>query len=114
MSSQTNELIEFLRDSREYTKFMAELGVETAEPKAEIDRPVERVESSVVFARVAIPAAEPQNMQSIRVPKLKVNAPPAPPSDSLFDDLASPQPAFAPTDETLADIWKDIGDCTRC
>jgi len=114
MSSQTNELIEILRDSREYTKFMAELGVETAEPNTEIERPVEKVESSVVFARVAVPGVGPQSIQAIQTPKPRVSLSPAPPSDSLFGDLAPPQPAFARTDETLSDIWRDIGDCTRC
>ena len=113
MSSQTNELIEILRYSREYTRFMSELGVETAEPLAEIERPTDELESPVVFARVASPRVEPQSSQPMQAPKSRVSAPAAPPSDSLFN-LASPQPAFAPTNETLADIWKDIGDCTRC
>ena len=114
MSSQTNELIEILRYSREYTKFMSELGVETAEPVAEIERPIDELESSAVFARVAPPGVEPQISHPGQAPKSRVAQPPAPSSDSLFGDLASPQPTFAQTKETLGDIWKDIGDCTRC
>jgi len=34
--------------------------------------------------------------------------------DSLFGDLAPIQPSFAQSKETLEDIWRDIGDCTRC
>jgi len=113
MSSQTNELIEILRYSREYTKFMSELGVETAETLVEIEPPSDEPESPAVFARVAPPRLEPQTSHPGQAPKSRVT-PPAPPSDSLFGDLASPQPTFAQTKETLGDIWKDIGDCTRC
>lgn len=113
MSSQTNELIEILRYSREYTKFMSELGVETAEPLAEIERLTDELESPAVFARVAPSRVEPQSSQPMQAPKSRVT-PPASPSDSLFGDLALPQPTFAQTKETLPDIWKDIGDCTRC
>ena len=35
------------------------------------------------------------------------------PSQNLFES-AAPQPSFAQTRETLEDIWRDIGDCTRC
>lgn len=115
MSNSTNELIEMLRDSREYTRFMVELGVETiAEPSTPIERASEDAAPSALSARYA-PAA----VQIIEMPvqseheKAKVTQFAAAP-DSLFGQLAEPQPTFSQSAETLGDIWRDIGDCTRC
>ena len=33
---------------------------------------------------------------------------------SLFGELADLQPASLQSVETVADVWRDIGDCTRC
>src|SRR5260370_4287860 len=36
------------------------------------------------------------------------------PHDYLFGDIAPAQTSLSPSEETLEDIWQDIGDCTRC
>lgn len=48
---------------------------------------------------------------STRLPK----RPPKPPQETLFGEIAAPVKVGLPcANETLEDIWNDIGDCTRC
>jgi len=35
-------------------------------------------------------------------------------ADSLFGDISPAKTVLAKSSETLEDIWRDIGDCTRC
>jgi len=114
MSNDANELIEILRASREHTRFMSELGVETVdEPTAAIERESSHTEGSTLFARSApslsSSLASAASRQPINPPKARVTPDSA---DSLFGDLL--QPSFSQSEETLSDIWADIGDCTRC
>lgn len=119
MSDAANELIEMLRDSREYARFMGELGVETVdEPSANVERESVNREPSALFLRKdhSITSHSSQTAarsQAISPPKAKVALPSAS-ADSLFGDLAEPQPSFSQSEETLSDIWTEIGDCTRC
>lgn len=107
MNDDSNELIEMLRDSREYAKFLGELGVETLALTP--DSPQLASPNSAAASR---PIAEAQ-VQPVSSPKPGAPSPSAP-SDFLFGELAPPQPTFAQSQETLNDIWSDIGDCTRC
>lgn len=119
MNDDANELLELLRDAREYTRFVGEMGVETVdEPSATIERASANSAPSPLFARSA-PAVTSQTIDVVAgsqpLSSAKAKAPlPAPAADSLFGDLAEPQSPFSPSQETLADIWTDIGDCTRC
>jgi DNA polymerase len=82
-----NELFELLEHSREYAEYFAELGIETValpEPRLSVDR----TETGAT-----------------------VN--PADPSGSLFADVTA-QPSFTQSKESMEDIWREIGDCTRC
>ena len=112
------ELLNLLGQTREHAKFFGELGAESialdeaaASPQAvtvtvKADEPQRSIaqpsrEESVLFAR-SVPAAKPYSSKSIEPP------------EALFE-LAEPQHAsFAQTRESLEDIWRDIGDCTRC
>ena len=115
MNNEPNELIEMLRDAREYTRFVGEMGVETVdEPSATIERAPVDTEPSVQFARYT---SQPiGSSASSRPPSAAKTTTPvaAASSDSLFGDVAEPQPTFSTSTETLSDIWNDIGDCTRC
>ena len=109
--SIANELLELLRETREYSRYCGELGVETVEP-AEIPEatpimiesdlktsPTESATGSALYARAFAVAVDDPAQQ-----------------DSLFGDLAPPQPSLSQfqSKETLEDIRRDIGDCTRC
>ena len=119
MNDDASELIEMLRDSREYTRFMGELGVETVyQTSPEVERELATIEPSAPFERSA-PVMTTQRIESaaqshvINTSKTKV-ALPSPSADSLFGDLAELPPSFSQSAETLSEIWSDIGDCTRC
>ena len=119
MNHEANELIEMLRDAREYTRFVSEMGVETAdEPSAIIERAPVDTEPSALFARTA-PSLTSKAIESSASsqPRSTAKAPnqlAAASADSLFGEMAEPQPTFTASAETLSDIWTDIGDCTRC
>jgi uracil-DNA glycosylase len=115
MNNEANELIDLLRNAREYTKFVGEMGVETVdEPSPTIKAASAHSEPSVLFERSApsmTAAPSPINQPA----PAKAKAPLAAASgDSLFGDMVEPQPTFSPSAETLSDIWTEIGDCTRC
>jgi DNA polymerase len=107
----SNELLELLRETREYSRYCGELGVETVEPAITRQptsavrethaktRPLQRTAKPVEIARPAAVAASDPTQQ-----------------DSLFGDLAQPKPSLSQlqTKESLEDIWRDLGDCTRC
>ena len=120
MSSEpeANELLEVARNSREYAKFLGELGVETVEL-------TNVSESSPTLPLVSV---TPHKGSSPTAPQLAFSPgaeikPFSPPvkapedlglKDSLFGDLAPAQPSYARRTETLEEIWRDIGECTRC
>jgi DNA polymerase len=116
MNNEANELIEMLRDAREYTSFVGEMGVETIdEPCPTIERGPIETEPSALFARPAASlTSQPVESSASSQPlsAAKTSTPLA--ADSLFGDLAEAQPKFSPSAETLSDIWNEIGDCTRC
>jgi len=110
-----NELFDLLEESREYTQYLAELGIETvALPNACVS--ADRLAASPTDSRVAPSPtpkapARPEFTQPSETPaKVGMAAPPG----SLFGDLARAQPSFAQSKESMEDIWRDIGDCTRC
>ena len=100
------ELTEILREAREQARFLGELGVETVDlpatrlsqaPEAQLTKPNQSP------VRVAVTPAQKA------VPRQSLG-----PREALFEDRALATPAFPRATETLEDIWRDIGDCTRC
>jgi DNA polymerase len=111
-----NELLDLLQESREHTEYFAELGVEAvALPAARVTSELPRASQGSSVAPTAPPRTpltplKPEVTQpALRPPKLT----PAVPA-SLFGDLAPAKPSFAPSKESMEDIWRDIGECTRC
>ena len=105
-----NELIELLKLSREYTRYFAELGVETialsSDPlPSESSRPMPAPSPMESFARRAPSVSE------IRQSAMKPSVSDPPTAASLFGEMAAPQFQSA---ESMEDVWRDIGDCTRC
>lgn len=108
-----NELFDLLAESREYTKYFAELGIETvALPTARLS--ADRLETSQVASAVAPSATRPARpvFTQPSAPPARVTT--AGPPGSLFGDLAPAQPSFEQSEESMEDVWRDIGDCTRC
>jgi len=112
-----DELLDLLEESREYTRYFAELGVETVPlPAALATSPSPR---APLTASSVAPSAPPQTPPRSEVTKPAVRRPavtaaqPTAPA-SLFGDLAPAKPLFTQSKESMEDIWRDIGDCTRC
>jgi uracil-DNA glycosylase family 4 len=106
-----NELLELLRETREYSRYFGELGIETIEPaitpeatsagrQTTATRPLHPTAKAVEIVQPAAVAAASDPTQQ----------------DSLFGDLAQPKPSLSQlqTRESMEDIWRDIGDCKRC
>jgi DNA polymerase len=114
MSVDNNELLEMLRHTREYARFLDELGVETVAEAVpgEIEPPRDYVATAKsTLARTSQTFDQPTPAPAIAT---RPNVAVTPAADSLFGDLSPAAPGFAKTAEGLADVWRDIGDCTRC
>jgi len=118
-----SEVLELLRESREYAIYLSELGVETI-PHAAVNRellaPAPGSASAIDAAtklKEGIPApAQPplESRAEQAMPRRVVPREPTAPPPSLFGDLAPSPTSLARSSETLEDVWQDIGDCTRC
>ncbi len=104
--STANELLELLRETREHSRYFGDLGVETVEPAT---TPSER--ETRRNPRPLQPTAKTESVQ----PAAVVAGDPRP-QDSLFGDLAQPKTSLSQlqTRESMEDIWRDLGECTRC
>jgi DNA polymerase len=109
--STADELLELLRETREYSRYFGELGVETVEPAKtpETTSTVQETQLKTRPLQAATKATE--SVQQVAA----VASDPIP-QDSLFGDLAQPKTSLSQlqTKESLADIWRDLGDCKRC
>jgi len=118
-----SEVLELLRESREYARYLGELGVETIPHSSVIQEllaPAPGSASAINAAtklKVGIPSPARPPLESraeqATPSRMVPREAPAPPA-SLFGDLAGSPPSLTRSSETLEDIWQDIGDCTRC
>ncbi len=112
-----NELLDLLEQSREYAQYFAELGVETIALSSH-RVPLEASKES--FRTLpATTAAEPSPQRTSPTNSISAPASMKAPTDSnaslpasLFSEPS--QSISLHSDERLEDIWRDIGDCTRC
>jgi len=107
------ELLDLLQESREFTQYFAELGAETvALPAARVtsELPRSSTPSSVAHAAPSRSPLKSEVAQPVVRPSSSSPSAPA----SLFGDLAPVKPSFEPSKESMEDIWRDIGECTRC
>jgi DNA polymerase len=100
------ELLDLLEQSRQYTLYLAELGVET-------------------IALSSKRTASPSTVPAVHLPEPTTARPSA--SSTEHDQSPSRAPLFthppaqpfaepvtSQSTESMEDIWRDIGDCTRC
>jgi DNA polymerase len=113
------EVLELLQDSSEYARYLGELGVETiSESPADSEllagaRTI--VAATKLKAQVSSPSKPVFESPSKQPPLGQTIQPEATaPPGLLFGDLSAKRTPLARSSETLEDIWKDIGDCTRC
>jgi uracil-DNA glycosylase family 4 len=111
--STANELLDMLAESREYVEYFKELGVETIAlgPRvASNEHPrVTAVSQSSEIRTERNALARSQPLTSAP----KENAKPG--STLLAPVFTAPDSSLiSEASETLEDIWRDIGDCTRC
>jgi uracil-DNA glycosylase len=101
------ELLDLLEQSREYTLYLAELGVETialSSKRTALLSTVPAVHLPEPTKTVRPPASSAEEDQSFSRAAL-FTLPPA----TLFAE-----PVTSQSTESMEDIWRDIGDCTRC
>jgi uracil-DNA glycosylase len=118
MKQSLVELRELLGQASEYVYYFGELGVEA------VDIPVKPIEQflnvmnpggakpfsqSQTWARSLAPTAQ---LKTERARSSRALTGPAS-QDPLFAELGS-APLIVAAEETLEDIWQDIGDCRRC
>ncbi|HXT63199.1 MAG TPA: uracil-DNA glycosylase family protein [Pyrinomonadaceae bacterium] len=120
-SDHENELKDLLKQTREYVNYFRELGAETIDlrstaaetvtlhvmPQAKAATP-ERIAAQV--EKPPSPGPSPTLFTHKSAESPTPNAPPT----TLFGEASIIEPSLPPSNETLEDIWRDIGDCTRC
>jgi uracil-DNA glycosylase len=123
-NSPLSELLELLKEARQYAEYFGELGVERVEVAASGEAESPTFASTPLSAKAsAQPKARATSGLSAALPQVEQfqSAKPAPAGNieqmfqtSLFGEVPLPQQALPQSNETLEDIWRDIGDCTRC
>jgi DNA polymerase len=115
-----SEILELLRESGEYARYLGELGVETIPPSVDPQLLAEpqtgsHTPAAAKLGREVLKPAQPALAATTKkaAPSRAVSPQPNAPPPSLFGDL-SPVETLPKSNETLEDIWRDIGDCTRC
>jgi DNA polymerase len=100
------ELLDLLKQSREYTLYLAELGVETI-----------ALSSKSTASLSTAPAVHLPEPTTARPPASSTEHDQSPSRAPLFTHPpAQPfaEPVTSQSTESMEDIWRDIGDCTRC
>lgn len=104
------QLAQLLGESREYVKYSRELGIETVTFSELVEPATAEIETPALAAPApSLPRATPSAVARSQAKSLQTE-----PGGFLFNELLPPEPSLAPSNETLPDIWLDIGDCTRC
>ena len=112
-SSVKEQLAELLEESREYAKYSRELGIETVTFSELVEPATAEIETAPVVNSPSLSRAAPVPAATASA-RSQTTRPKTEPGDLLFNDLLPAEPSLPPANETLQDIWLDIGDCTRC
>ena len=117
------QLTEALQQSREHLRYLAELGVETA-PQTSIPQLAVSTQQApfVIGPKNLQPSSrETSAEQSISLGRSSSHPSPQTLTSSekerhgfLFEDPDRNRESLPESNETLEEIWADIGDCTRC
>ena len=119
MNSELNqELQHLLTQAREYVNYFRELGAETidiqtAAPTIAQPTVVEDITQSTVPILPRVPSTPPVTPKAVFARRAVEPATPRA-ARTLFGDEPTSATSMPVSNETLEDIWHDIGDCTRC
>src|SRR5262245_20876598 len=109
--SSSEQLLDLVAQTKNRLRHLAVLGVEGVPVNDELPKPKPMAPAPPVAARpprnVSPAFAAPRN-----VPAIVSSAPTA--GSSLFGDIAPQAERLTASAETFAQIWSDVGDCTRC
>ncbi len=118
------ELGSLIEQSREHLKYLEELGVtgfvpQPAESGSSTRKAPEAAASNAGLSTKSqsfFSAATMRREPAAVTPTQAAQSVPNAPQDSLFGDLLPTQtpPTITQSEETLEEIWADIGDCMRC
>jgi DNA polymerase len=118
MSSETNrELLDLLKQAREYVSYFRELGGETIDNETIATATAQVVSQAITQSTQPVPVRVPSTQTVPTKPLFtrKSAAPTTPaPSQNLFGDELTNVASLPQSNETLEQIWSDIGECTRC
>jgi len=110
--AETLDLAALLKDTREQLTYYKELGVENLETQSLKQSPAL---VSVPVTQPVLPPPSPFRTKTFSTDRpAQKPAAVSTPTDSLFGDLAAPAARIEKSSESFAEIWADIGDCTRC
>src|SRR5262249_39556248 len=105
-----NERVDLLETAREYVRYFAELGIESFD-KTAVQAGLVQFKERVINA----PTREQPSVVTSQAPAPSTTSPQTKPSQDLLFAQTEGTTLLAPTEaETLEDIWRDIGECTRC
>ncbi len=125
----SKELRSLIEDTSEYVSYLRELGVEgleeiageeeaTATPlSSALRRNAEAATEKVGEEAIATKQGSGTELTEMakRTPRRTPELEPPPPQETLFGEITPKDEASLPqVNETLEDIWNDIGECTRC
>jgi uracil-DNA glycosylase family 4 len=86
-----------------------------AQASTKIDSPPKSAPLAPPKASVAQSTSQQTDMAKRTAPKRPKELEPPPPQETLFGEITPKDEASLPrSNETLEDIWNDIGECTRC
>jgi uracil-DNA glycosylase family 4 len=86
-----------------------------AQASAQTDLPPKRAASQATSNRGAANISTERTEMAKRTTKRTPELEPPPPQETLFGEITPKDEASLPqSNETLEDIWNDIGECTRC
>lgn len=112
-SEQNKELQDLLKQAREYVKYFRELGAETIDSETSAGT-ISQVTVTEAIAPAPTPASRVLSTPQAAPKPFFARKPVEPASQTLFGDEPTSAPAMPVSSETLEEIWRDIGDCTRC
>lgn len=110
ISEDTPELASLLNDVREQLAYYKELGIDGLEVSQSLAPALAASSEQPMSTLPTTPRAEAFPVPSQSLPR-KISTS-ATPTDSLFGTSTAPR--LEKSDESFADIWADIGNCTRC
>ncbi len=112
-SEQNKELQDLLKQAREYVKYFRELGAETIDSETSAGT-IGQVTATEAMAPAPTPSSRVLSTPQPAPKPFFARKPVEPAAQTLFGGELTSAPSMPVSSETLEEIWRDIGDCTRC